>query len=106
MPFIPLRKITSKTLRPAARGHEIAMNLARDPDVARLLQDLSDDPELRSRAAEDPMQLVRDRELGLPDGSTVSLLLFATGWEILLTVEEGGRIYTYGYNSAQGFYHR
>src|SRR6185369_13987676 len=103
--FVRKFPLLKEDIDPMIRGHEITLELAKSPQLADVLNDLNDSPDLRRSMREDPASYLRSRGVKIPNGASVAMrLLEANGWEIEVKVVEGLYAYTNGFNNETGFY--
>ena len=85
-----------------AKAHRIIADLADDPDVLDALDELTDSPMQRARAAADPEGWAKEKKLKIPQGARV--FFDENNWAVGVQFDVGDSTFTIGYSSTDGVF--
>jgi hypothetical protein len=103
-PFIAF-DLTDKDFAPVIRSHEITLEVARTPGLVALLNELHHSGGLRQEIGENPEAVLRRRGMAIPNRGYVRMREFKNGgWELSITITEGGYTFINGFSTEAGFF--
>jgi hypothetical protein len=90
--------------RAQLRFHEVVIQFGTSPKVRAALEQLHDNPHLRTEIAKDPASYAREKGLELPQRARLTFEEFSPRWKITITVDTNGGGGSFGYDSDGGFF--
>lgn len=99
---MPVKQKERNELRKGAKAHRVIADLADDPNVLAALDELTDSPAERNKAAADPTQWVKDKKIKIPQGAKA--FFDENNWAVGLSFEIEGTSYQVGYSSDTGWF--
>jgi hypothetical protein len=88
------------------RGHELVVELGHNEKLMAAMRELDERPESLAEATEDGTKFLKQRQVKLPAGTTVTVKKRSNGWEMSVRVLEKSLCYCYRYNSERGLIYR